>query len=69
MDGEEKGLKKKERMKIESESEKIEREIGGIKEMGQVKEMMLIIEKNKEEIEIKEEKRIGIKVVEVIEQK
>lgn len=29
--------------------------------------MMLIIEKNKEEIEIKEEKRIGIKVVEVIE--
>lgn len=34
MDGEEKGLKKKERMKIESESEKIEREIGGIKEMG-----------------------------------
>ena len=61
------GLTKKERLMLAREKEKLERALGGIKDMGGTPDLMFIIDTNKESIAIQEAKRLGIPVVAIID--
>ncbi|WP_343314504.1 30S ribosomal protein S2 [Brucella sp. BE17] len=61
------GYSKKERLTLEREREKLNRALGGIKDMGSVPDLIFIIDTNKEAIAIQEAKRLGIPVVAVID--
>ncbi|KAA5801581.1 30S ribosomal protein S2 [Alkalicaulis satelles] len=61
------GLTKKETLMLTREREKLERSLGGIKEMGGTPNLMFVIDTNKEAIAIQEAKRLGIPVVAVID--
>ncbi|MCQ2004305.1 30S ribosomal protein S2 [Rhizobium sp. NRK18] len=61
------GFTKKERLNLEREREKLEKALGGIRDMGGVPDLMFIIDTNKEKIAIEEAKRLGIPVVAVID--
>jgi small subunit ribosomal protein S2 len=58
---------KKERLNLEREREKLDRALGGIKDMGSTPDLMFVIDTNKEAIAILEAKRLGIPVVAVID--
>ena len=57
------GLTKKEILNMTREYEKLERSLGGIRDMGGIPDLMFIIDTNKENIAIKEAKKLGIPVV------
>ncbi len=61
------GLTKKERLQLEREREKLERSLGGIKDMGGLPNIMFIIDTNKEEIAIDEARRLNIPVVAILD--
>jgi small subunit ribosomal protein S2 len=61
------GFTKKERLNLEREREKLDRALGGIRDMGGTPDLMFIIDTNKEGIAIDEAKRLGIPVVAVID--
>jgi small subunit ribosomal protein S2 len=61
------GLTKKEILNLTREREKLERALGGIKEMGGVPEMMFVVDTNKEAIAIAEAKTLGIPVVAILD--
>ncbi len=67
LSGEAQGFTKKERLNLDREREKLNRALGGIKNMGSVPDLMFIIDTNKEAIAIQEAKRLGIPVVAVID--
>jgi small subunit ribosomal protein S2 len=58
---------KKERLTLAREKEKLERSLGGIRDMGGVPDLMFVIDTNKEDIAIKEARRLGIPVAAVID--
>ena len=61
------GFTKKERLNLERERDKLDRALGGIKDMGGTPDLMFVIDTNKEAIAIQEAKRLGIPVVAVID--
>nr|WP_316654047.1 30S ribosomal protein S2 [uncultured Gellertiella sp.] len=61
------GFTKKERLNLEREREKLEKALGGIRDMGGTPDLMFIIDTNKEKIAIDEAKRLGIPVVAIID--
>ncbi|KEG20086.1 30S ribosomal protein S2 [Bartonella bacilliformis] len=61
------GFTKKERLNLERDREKLNRALGGIKDMGSTPDLMFIIDTNKENIAIQEAKRLGIPVVAIID--
>jgi len=61
------GYSKKERLNLEREREKLDKALGGIKDMGGTPDLMFIIDTNKEKIAIDEAKRLGIPVVAIID--
>ena len=61
------GYSKKERLNLEREREKLEKALGGIRNMGGTPDLMVIIDTNKEKIAIDEAKRLGIPVVAIID--
>jgi small subunit ribosomal protein S2 len=63
----EKGLTKKELLNLQREREKLDRALGGIKDMGSTPDLMFVIDTNKEAIAIQEAKRLGIPVVAIID--
>jgi small subunit ribosomal protein S2 len=63
----ESGLTKKERLLRTRERDKLERALGGIKNMPGLPSMMFVIDTNKESIAIKEANRLGIPVVAVVD--
>lgn len=65
--GEAQGFTKKERLNLERERDKLNRALGGIKDMGSTPDLMFVIDTNKEAIAIQEAKRLGIPVVAVID--
>jgi len=65
--GEAQGFTKKERLNLERERNKLDRALGGIKDMGSVPDMMFLIDTNKESIAIQEAKRLGIPVIAIID--
>jgi len=58
---------KKERLTLQRERDKLDRALGGIKDMGGVPDMIFIVDTNKEAIAIEEAKRLHIPVVAVID--
>lgn len=61
------GLTKRERLGLEREREKLDRALGGIKEMGNLPDLLFVIDTNKESIAINEARNLGIPVVAVID--
>lgn len=57
------GLTKKETLQLTRKRDKLEMALGGIKEMGGRPDLVVIIDTNKEDIAIKEAKKLGIPVV------
>ena len=67
LSGEGQGFTKKELLNLQREREKLDRALGGIKDMGSTPNIMFIIDTNKEANAIEEAKRLGIPVVAVID--
>jgi len=65
--GETEGMTKKEILGLTREREKLERALGGIKEMGGLPDILFVIDTNKEAIAINEAKNLGIPVIGVID--
>lgn len=61
------GLTKKETLMLSREREKLERSLGGIKEMGGTPDLIFVIDTNKEAIAIQEARRLNIPVVAVVD--
>ncbi len=61
------GLTKKERLMISRERDKLEKALGGIKEMGGVPDLIFVIDTNKEQLAIKEAARLHIPVAAILD--
>ncbi|HRQ81649.1 MAG TPA: 30S ribosomal protein S2 [Azospirillaceae bacterium] len=61
------GLTKREVLQLTRERDKLERALGGIKEMGGLPDILFIIDTNKESIAVKEANKLGIPVVAVLD--
>ena len=61
------GLTKKELLQMTRERDKLERALGGIKEMGGQPDILFIIDTNKESIAVAEAVKLGIPVVAVVD--
>src|SRR5690242_5983536 len=61
------GFTKKELLQLTREKDKLERALGGIKEMGGLPDILVIVDTNKESIAVKEANKLGIPVVAVID--
>ncbi len=60
-------INKKERLQIERRIEKLERTLGGIKNMGGVPDLLFVIDTNKEHIAIQEANKLGIPVIAIVD--
>ena len=61
------GLTKKENLKLDREMQKLEKALGGIKDMSGKPDLMFVIDTNKENIAIKEARRLGIPVIAILD--
>jgi small subunit ribosomal protein S2 len=61
------GLTKKETLHLTRERDKLERALGGIKEMGGLPDVLFVIDTNKEDIAVAEANKLGIPVVAVVD--
>ncbi len=61
--GEYEGLTKKERLKINREREKLDRSLGGIKDMGGRPDLLFVIDVPKEELALLEARKLNIPVI------
>ena len=61
------GLTKKEQLDLTRERDKLERSLGGIKEMGGTPDLLFIIDTNKEAIAVQEARKRGIPIVAVLD--
>jgi small subunit ribosomal protein S2 len=61
------GLTKKEQLLLSRERERLERDLGGIKDMGNLPNLLFVIDTNKEANAIKEAQRLGIPVIAIID--
>ena len=61
------GLTKKERLNLEREQDKLQKSLGGIRDMGGVPDLIFVIDTNKEDLAILEAKKLGIPVIAVLD--
>jgi len=61
------GLTKKEQLVLSREKEKLDRALGGIKDMGGLPDILFIIDTNKEALAVQEANKLGIPVVAVLD--
>ena len=61
------GLTKKELLGLLRERDKLERSLGGIKEMGGLPNMLFVIDTNKESIAVAEARKLGIPVTAIVD--
>ncbi|NBN62315.1 30S ribosomal protein S2 [Microvirga tunisiensis] len=61
------GLTKKEKLFMDREREKLERNLGGIKDMGGLPDLIFVIDTNREAIAIQEARRLGIPVAAILD--
>ncbi|MFZ1426005.1 MAG: 30S ribosomal protein S2, partial [Geminicoccaceae bacterium] len=61
------GFTKKELLNLSREQAKLQRALGGIKDMGGLPDMLFVIDTNKEEIAVQEANKLGIPVVAVLD--
>jgi small subunit ribosomal protein S2 len=65
--GEAQGYTKKERLTLQRERDKLDRALGGIKDMGGLPDLLFVIDTNKEDIAIKEASRLNLPVAAVVD--
>jgi small subunit ribosomal protein S2 len=65
--GESGGYTKKERLTMQRERDKLDRALGGIKDMGGVPDLLFVIDTNKEDIAISEARRLNIPVAAIVD--
>ncbi len=65
--GETHGLTKKELLQLTREKDKLERSLGGIKDMGALPDLLFVIDTNKESIAIAEARKLHMPVVAVVD--
>ena len=65
--GDVQGLTKKEVLDITRDQEKLERALGGIKDMGGLPDILFIIDTNKEKLAVEEANKLGIPVIAVLD--
>src|ERR1700733_9823405 len=65
--GEAGGYTKKERLDLQRERDKLDRSLGGIKDMGGLPDLLFVIDTNKEDIAIKEARRLGLPVAAIVD--
>jgi small subunit ribosomal protein S2 len=58
---------KKERLDLTREKDKLEKALGGIKDMGGLPDLLFIIDTNKEDIAIKEARRLNIPIAAIVD--
>ncbi len=61
------GYTKKERLTMQRERDKLDRSLGGIKDMGGIPDLIFVIDTNKEDIAIQEARRLNIPVAAVVD--
>ena len=61
------GLTKKEMLKLTREHEKLDRSLGGIKDMGGLPDIVFVLDTNKESIAVAEANKLGIPVIGVLD--
>jgi len=61
------GLTKKERLMLSRERDKLEKALGGIKDMGGIPDLIFVIDTNKEQLAIKEAERLHIPVAAILD--
>ena len=61
------GLTKKETLSLSRDYEKLEKSLGGIKDMGGLPDLIFIIDTNKEQLAVDEAKRLNIPVVAILD--
>lgn len=61
------GLTKKERLNLQRQCDKLERSLGGIRNMGGLPDMIFVIDTNREDLAIKEAKKLGIPIAAVVD--
>ena len=61
------GLTKKEQLVLSREKEKLDRALGGIKDMGGLPDILFIIDTNKEQLAVQEANKLGIPVVAILD--
>ncbi|HQT68442.1 MAG: 30S ribosomal protein S2 [Rhodospirillales bacterium 20-60-12] len=67
LNGDTAGLTKKEVLNLTRDREKLERALGGIKDMGGLPDILFIIDTNKEKLAVEEATKLGIPVVAVLD--
>ncbi|MEM8539856.1 MAG: 30S ribosomal protein S2 [Pseudomonadota bacterium] len=65
--GEGQGFTKKELLNLTREREKLDRALGGIRDMGGVPDLMFVVDTNKEAIAIQEAHRLNIPVIAIVD--
>src|SRR6202048_1848821 len=65
--GEAQAYTKKERLTLTREKDKLDRALGGIKDMGGLPDLIFVIDTNKEDIAIKEAQRLNIPVAAIVD--
>jgi small subunit ribosomal protein S2 len=65
--GEAQAYTKKERLTLTRERDKLDRALGGIKDMGGLPDLLFVIDTNKEDIAIKEARRLNIPVAAIVD--
>jgi len=64
---EQSGLTKKELLKLTREKDKLDRALGGIKDMGKIPNLIFVIDTTKETIAIKEARKLGIPIIALLD--
>ena len=67
LSGDVQGLTKKEILEITRDREKLERALGGIKDMGGLPDILFVIDTNKEKLAVEEATKLGIPVIAVLD--
>jgi len=67
LSGDTTGLTKKEVLQLTRERDKLEKSLGGIRDMGGLPDVMFVVDSNKEELAIKEANVLGIPVVAILD--
>jgi len=67
VDTEQSGLTKRELLELTRDRDKLERALGGIKDMGGLPDILFVIDTNKESIAIQEANKLGIPVIAVVD--
>ena len=67
LSGDTAGLTKKEVLQLTRERDKLEKSLGGIRDMGGLPDIMFVVDTNKEELAIKEANVLGIPVIAILD--